>query len=160
MVLFMAGAPALVNFFLAFSALLSFTFRVMGLFNRFQIIGNLTRDPEYRVQAGTQRPVCYFDVAADGTRFDDATGREIPHTLFFNKLEVWGSGADFCNKYLSKGSRVQIDGSLAFNEYTERFVRPGEKAPRNRKDLVLRVEDVQLIKRPSTDDTKPEQVGP
>ena len=83
--------------------------------NKVILVGNLTRDPEL-----TETPrgvaVCRFAIAvsrdyanADGTRETD----------FFN-ITVWRGRAENCGKYLKKGNKVAIVGSLQNRSYEDK----------------------------------------
>lgn len=75
--------------------------------NKVYLIGNLTRDPEPNTTAsGVQ--MCRFSIAV-GRRFKNADGES--ETDFFNVI-AWRSTADFCGKYLHKGSKVAVVGSI------------------------------------------------
>ena len=80
--------------------------------NKVWLIGNLTKDPEL-----TETPngvaVCKFSIAvsrdysnSDGTRETD----------FFN-ITVWRGRAESCGRYLKKGSKVSVVGSLQNRSY-------------------------------------------
>jgi len=76
--------------------------------NSISIIGNLTRDVELaETKNGTK--VAKFDVAVS-RKFD----RE--KTDFF-KIVAWKELAELCDKYLSKGKKVYINGRLEPREY-------------------------------------------
>lgn len=76
--------------------------------NNISIIGNLVRDPQlYTTQKGDN--VCRFTVAVnkrDGADYFSVT--------------VFGARADSCQKYLSKGSKVGVTGSVSLNEYVDK----------------------------------------
>jgi single-strand DNA-binding protein len=75
--------------------------------NSLTIIGNLTKDPEMRTtQSG--KNVCSFWVAVNQRR-KDAQGN--PITDFF-RVSAWNSLADICGKYLAKGKKVAVSGSV------------------------------------------------
>jgi single-strand DNA-binding protein len=77
--------------------------------NRVTVIGNLGRDPEMRYTTGGQA-VTSFSLAA--TRpWTSADGERQDTTEWFNVVS-WGSLAEICNQYLSKGRRVYIEGEL------------------------------------------------
>ena len=83
--------------------------------NKVILIGNLTRDPELsETQSGIA--VCRFAIAvsrdyanADGTRETD----------FFN-ITVWRGRAENCGKYLKKGNKVAVVGSLQNRSYEDK----------------------------------------
>ena len=76
--------------------------------NKVYLIGNLTRDPEMRsTNAGI--PVCNFSIAVN-RRFKNAqTGQQ--ETDFFN-IVAWRQLAELCGRYLAKGRKVAVFGSI------------------------------------------------
>ena len=75
--------------------------------NKVYLIGNLTREPETNTTAsGIQ--VCRFSIAV-GRRFKNAEGEN--EVDFFNII-AWRGLAETCGKYLRKGSKVAVIGSL------------------------------------------------
>ncbi|MBV9819197.1 MAG: single-stranded DNA-binding protein [Solirubrobacterales bacterium] len=85
--------------------------------NRVIITGNLTRDPELRsLPSGTS--VCSLRVACNGRRRNSAGEWEDAPNYF--DVTVWGSQGENCEKYLSKGRPVAIDGRLQWREWTDR----------------------------------------
>jgi single-strand DNA-binding protein len=77
--------------------------------NRVTVIGNLGRDPEMRYTPGGQA-VTSFSLAA--TRNWLATdGERRDATEWFNVVS-WGSLAEICNQFLTKGRRVYVEGEL------------------------------------------------
>ena len=80
--------------------------------NKAFIIGNLTRDPESRTtQSGKQ--VCSFTVAVNRQR--PAEGQ--PDTDFF-RVTAWRQLGEICAKYLAKGRKVCVVGSVSVSTYT------------------------------------------
>ena len=81
--------------------------------NKVYLIGNLTRDPEMRsTSAGI--PVCNFSIAVN-RRFKNAqTGQQ--ETDFFN-IVAWRQLAEFCGRYLAKGRKVAVFGSIQTRSY-------------------------------------------
>jgi single-strand DNA-binding protein len=77
--------------------------------NRVMVIGNLGRDPEMRYTPAGQA-VTSFNLAA--TRSSTAgNGERRDSTEWFNVVS-WGSLAEICNQYLTKGRRVFVEGEL------------------------------------------------
>ena len=83
--------------------------------NKVILVGNLTRDPEL-TETPSGVAVCRFAIAvsrdyanADGTRETD----------FFN-ITVWRGRAENCGKYLKKGSKVAVVGSLQNRSYEDK----------------------------------------
>ena len=81
--------------------------------NKVYLIGNLTRDPEMRsTSAGI--PVCNFSIAVN-RRFKNAqTGQQ--ETDFFN-IVAWRQLAELCSRYLVKGRKVAVFGSIQTRSY-------------------------------------------
>jgi single-strand DNA-binding protein len=77
--------------------------------NRVMLIGNLGRDPEMRYTPGGQA-VTSFSLAATRT-WAAANGERRDSTEWFNVVS-WGSLAEICNQYLTKGRRVYVEGEL------------------------------------------------
>lgn len=79
--------------------------------NKLTIIGNLTRDPELRTTtAGVN--VCSFTVAVNRPRRE---GQE--QTADYFRVTAWRSLADICGKYLAKGRKVAVVGSVSLHTY-------------------------------------------
>ncbi len=77
--------------------------------NRMMVIGNLGRSPDMRYTPGGQA-VTSFSIAATH-KLTAASGERRDTTEWFNVIS-WGSLAEICNQYLSKGSRVYVEGEL------------------------------------------------
>lgn len=81
--------------------------------NKVFLIGNLARDPEMRsTQSGVS--VCNFTIAVN-RRFRNAqTGQQ--ETDFLNVI-AWRQLAELCGKYLAKGRKVAVTGSIQTRTY-------------------------------------------
>ena len=77
---------------------------------KFICIGNLSRDVEAR-QTASGKSVANFSIAINKIGAEGAD--------FFN-VTAWGNQADNCAKYLKKGSKVAIVGSLQNRSYEDR----------------------------------------
>ncbi len=83
--------------------------------NRFQFIGNLTKDTELRYTA-KRTPIAIFDIAVNGSYKDQETGEIKEYTDFF-RIKVWGKAAENAAKFLGKGSQVFVEGSMRNTQY-------------------------------------------
>lgn len=90
--------------------------------NKVILIGNLTDRPEaFTTQSGIVRST--FKIAVQ-RRFTNAQGvREAD----FLPVIAWRQTAEFCNKYLDKGRKVAVEGSIQTRSYdaqdgTKRYV--------------------------------------
>ena len=80
--------------------------------NKVLLIGNLTRDPEL-VTTNNGISLCKFGLAVQ-RRFASNDGEK--DVDFFN-IVVWRGPAENCYKYLKKGSKVGISGSIQTRSY-------------------------------------------
>ena len=81
--------------------------------NKIFLTGNLARAPELKIYNGTAVAKCTIAVARPTIKGKDA------ETDFFN-VTAFGNTAEFFNNWLSKGSRVIIEGRLQTNSYTDK----------------------------------------
>ena len=79
------------------------------MYEKIFLAGNLGRDPEMRYTPnGTA--VTNFSVATD-ERWTTQDGQQQERTIWW-RVKVWGSQAETVSQYLSKGSRVFIEGRM------------------------------------------------
>lgn len=80
--------------------------------NRVFLIGNLTKDPELRsTQSGVS--VCNFTIAVN-RRIKNANGQQ--ETDYLNII-AWRQLAELCSKYLAKGRKLAVTGSIQTRTY-------------------------------------------
>ena len=80
--------------------------------NKLTIIGNLVKDPELRsTQSGKQ--VCSFTVAVNRRV---KPGEEAKADFF--RVNAWNQLGENCGKYLTKGKKVAVVGSVSVSQYT------------------------------------------
>ena len=77
--------------------------------NKVILVGNLTKDPDVRKSQNGK------SVVKTGIAVNQGYG-ENQTTDFFN-LVAWEKTAELCGKYLSKGSKVLVEGRLRNNNY-------------------------------------------
>ncbi|MBI2021669.1 single-stranded DNA-binding protein [Candidatus Daviesbacteria bacterium] len=76
--------------------------------NRVELIGNLTRDPELRyTPQGTA--VVTFSIATNRSYVSDGERRE---EVDFHRIVAWNKLAELCSQLLKKGNRVFVSGRL------------------------------------------------
>ena len=83
--------------------------------NKVYLIGNLTRDPEMS-ETPSGVPFCRLGLAVN--RPYAGSDRERA-TDFFN-ITVWRTHAENCGRYLKKGSKVAVVGSLQNRSYEDK----------------------------------------
>lgn len=83
--------------------------------NRVCISGNLTRDPELRSTASGMA-VMNFGVAVNDRAKNPQTGEWEDRPNFVDCV-MFGARAEKLSRYLSKGSKVAIEGKLRFSQW-------------------------------------------
>ena len=84
----------------------------MSSLNKIQLIGQLGNDPELRHTSGGNS-VCRLSVATS-EKYKDK------ETTTWHTVNVWGKQAEACSKYLGKGKKVYVEGSLRANTFTDK----------------------------------------
>ena len=83
--------------------------------NQVILIGNLTRDPELSTTPSGVS-VCRFSLAVNRSyKSQDGT----QETDFFN-IVSWRAQADFCGKFLKKGRKIAVVGSIQNRSYDDK----------------------------------------
>ena len=80
--------------------------------NKVILIGNLARDPELK-QTSSGTAVCQFTIAVQ-RRFANAEGRR--EADFLNVI-AWRQLAENCARYLAKGRKAAVEGSIQTRSY-------------------------------------------
>ncbi len=111
--------------------------------NKLTIIGNLTRDPESRTTPSGVN-VCSFTVAVNRRRSSQSTGQ--PEADFF-RVSAWRQLGENCQKYLAKGRKVAVVGSVSVNTYE------AKDGSGTRFTLEVNAEDVEFLSSRQDDGT-------
>lgn len=111
--------------------------------NKLVIIGNLTRDPEL-AETASGISFAKFTVAVTRNYTNSDGERE---TDFFD-ITVWRERAELCAKYLRKGNKVGIVGSVQFRTYEDDN---GNK----RKITEVKVDEVEFLTPKQSEESKP-----
>ncbi|NNJ10037.1 single-stranded DNA-binding protein [Chloroflexales bacterium ZM16-3] len=85
--------------------------------NKVQMTGYLGADPEMRYTS-TGSAVTNFRVASSRT-WKDKEGTQHDDTEWF-RIVAWDKLGEICNQYLTKGTRVYVEGRLQTRKYTDR----------------------------------------
>ena len=79
------------------------------------LIGRLARDPELSYTPNTQTAVCRMTLAVDRPRRQgEDQGAD------FIRITVWGRQAETCDRYLSKGRLISVQGRIQTGSYKNR----------------------------------------
>jgi single-strand DNA-binding protein len=83
--------------------------------NRVILIGRLTRDPELKsTSVGTY--FCRFTLASNRSVYNKQTGESRDEVGYFDCI-AWGKSAEIIHKYLQKGRRIAVEGSLRWSSW-------------------------------------------
>lgn len=86
--------------------------------NKIFLSGNLTRDPEIRyTQSG--KAMAKLGIAVNRGYRSKNSDSDQPTVDFFN-LTAWDKTAEFCERYLTKGTRVVVEGRLFTSTYADK----------------------------------------
>lgn len=101
------------------------------------IIGNLGRDPELRyTQTGS--PVATLNIATD-EGYTDKEGNKVERTEW-HRVSVFQRSAENCSQFLSKGSKVYVEGRLTTRKWQD-------QQGQDRYSTEIRAERVQFLDR-------------
>lgn len=79
------------------------------------LAGNLGRDPELRYTPSGQA-VANFSIATN-RQYTSGDGEKVKETTWF-RITAWGKTGEVCNQYLTKGSKVLVEGRLNADQET------------------------------------------
>lgn len=116
--------------------------------NKVFLIGNLGADPELR-STGSGISVCTFRIGVS-RRFKDANGES--QTDWIN-IVAWRQLGELCARYLSKGRKVAVSGSLQSRSYED-------KTGAKRVAYEVVAEDVEFLTPRSEGNAAPSQANP
>ena len=105
--------------------------------NRVNISGNLTRDPEMRCTASGMQ-VLSFGVAVNDRAKNPQTGEWEDRPNFVD-CTMFGARAEAVSRYISKGSKVAIEGKLRWSQW--------EKDGRKRSKIEVIVDEIEFMSR-------------
>lgn len=89
-----------------------------GSVNKVILIGNVGRNPEIRTSADGKK-IANFSLATSET-YKDKTGQKQEKTEWTN-VAVFNSGlVELVERYVSKGSRIFVEGSLRTRKWTDK----------------------------------------
>jgi len=89
----------------------------MSSFNKVIMMGNLTRDPEFK-QLPSGQAICRLALATN-RQFKPKNAVETIQEVCFIDVDVWGAQADNCQKFLGKGSSILVEGRLKLDSWQD-----------------------------------------
>lgn len=107
------------------------------MFNKVILVGHLTRQIELRYTQSS----CIGNTAIAVTRkYTNAQGQKAEDTCFID-ITFYGKQAETANQYLTKGSKLLIEGRLKFEQWTDNY-------GNNRSRHKIEVENMQMLGQP------------
>lgn len=88
-----------------------------SLRNRVTLIGRLGKEPEVRTLEGDKKVVRMTLATSDS--YTDKAGQKVSDTQWHN-LVVWGPLSDICEKYLTKGKEIAIEGRITYRYWDDK----------------------------------------
>jgi single-strand DNA-binding protein len=89
----------------------------MAGYNRIVMVGNLTRDPDYK-QLASGQAVCRLGIAAN-RQFRNRQSGDMVQEVCYIDIDVWGAQADSCNQYLAKGRQILVEGRIKLDTWQD-----------------------------------------
>ena len=89
----------------------------MAGYNRIILMGNLTRDPEYK-QLGSGQAVCRLGLASN-RQFRNKQSGDMVQEVCYIDVDVWGAQAESCKQYLAKGRPVLVEGRIKLDTWQD-----------------------------------------
>lgn len=80
------------------------------------IIGNCGKDPEVRTLENDAK-VATFSVATSTGGYTKTDGTVVPEKTSWHNVVAWRGLAEIAEKYLHKGDKVTIMGTISYREY-------------------------------------------
>ena len=110
------------------------------MLNNVVLIGNLTKDIELRyLQNGTAVGKSSIAVTK---KTKGQNGQVIENTLFID-LTFWGKTAEIASQYLSKGSKLAVNGEIVLEQWQD------QQTGQNRQKHSIKVETMEMLGSPN-----------
>lgn len=84
--------------------------------NQVLLIGNVGKDPDVRTLEGNVK-VATFSLATSTGGYKKQDGTEVPERVQWHNIVCWRGLADLCEKYVHKGDRLTVLGTIGYREY-------------------------------------------
>lgn len=93
--------------------------RDINSLNKVLLIGHLGRNPELRYISQTERAVANFSLATN-ERFYKTNTNESEIRVEWHRIVAWGKLAEFCEKFLTQGKQILVEGKLRTRSWEDR----------------------------------------
>ena len=120
----------------------------LKMFDKVVLVGNLTRDIELRYASNGN---AIGNTAIAATRKFNVNGEKREETCFID-VTFFGKMAEVANQYLSKGSKLLVEGRLKFDQWTD-------NNGQNRSKHSVVVENMEMLGSPQNQNNSGNQGG-
>lgn len=93
--------------------------RDINSLNKVMLIGRLGVKPELRYIPQTERAVAKFSLATNERFFKPSTN-ESENRTEWHRIVTWGKLAEFCEKYLTPGKQIYLEGKLRTRNWQDK----------------------------------------
>ncbi len=93
--------------------------RDINSLNKVTLIGRIGGKPEIRYLPQTERPVAKFSLATNERYFNPSTN-ESSTRAEWHRIIAWGKLAEFCEKYLTQGKQIYLEGKLRTRSWQDK----------------------------------------
>lgn len=118
--------------------------------NQVTLIGNIGKDPEIRTLDNGVK-VATFSLATSTGGFKKQDGTDVPEKTSWHNIVCWRGLADLAEKFVKKGDKLTVFGSISYREYEKDGVK------RYATDIIAY--DVVLMGKSETTSTRPPQLS-
>jgi single-strand DNA-binding protein len=89
----------------------------MSDINKAILVGRIGNDIELKYTTSGD-PVCNIRLATN-ENYTDKSGTKVENTTWHN-ITTFGKTAELCGKYLAKGRKIYVEGSIRTRKYTDK----------------------------------------
>jgi single-strand DNA-binding protein len=93
--------------------------RDINSLNKVTLIGRLGQKPEVRYLPQTERAVARFSLATNERFLNPKTNQSDDRTEW-HRIVVWGKLAEFCEKFLTQGKQIYLEGKLRTRSWSDK----------------------------------------
>jgi len=93
--------------------------REINSLNKVILIGRLGGKPELRYLPQKERAVARFTLATNERSFNPSTNESTVRAEW-HRVVVWGKLAEFCDKYLTQGKQICLEGKLRTRSWQDK----------------------------------------
>ena len=93
--------------------------RDVNSLNKVILVGRLGGKPELRYLAQSETAVANFSLATNERTFNPNTN-ESDTRVEWHRIVAWGKQAEFCEKFLSQGKQVLVEGRIRTRKWQDR----------------------------------------